>query len=230
MKKNIPELGTMFVEQLGASTLQELDSLITRLCSPTSCPQFDALFGVPETDAAIKQLSARLTGDGGYRFPTLQISEAIKAHPNAHLTRYHFDRHTEKFESMIPGWGAHHGVELFFVFGNNTCKNILSEERVFAKKVQSVWIEFVTAASPEASSLPKVTGSVLPSAGKAVKKGGEGEAIVFGSHLEISRGAVERLSVEEVDFWSSSYAYTAEQTKLRRAGDVGFNLAKGIRP
>jgi hypothetical protein len=132
---------------------------------------------------------------------------------------------------MMPGCGAHHGVDLFFVFGNKMSKTILSEEEIaFVKKVQSVWIEFVTAASPEASSLPKVTGSVLPSAGEAVKEGGEGEAIVFGSDLKVSKGAVERLSVEEVDFWRTSFAYAAEQAKLGRASDVGFNLAKSIKP
>lgn len=228
----------MFVAQLGASTLEEHDSLISRLCPLSSRPQFTAIFGTPSTDTEVQHLSMRLTGDGGYRFPTLQISEAIKAHPSAQLTRYHFDRHTEKLEGMMPGIGAHHAVDLFFVFGNATARGLLNEEeKGFAKKVQAVWIEFVTAASPMASTLPKVLGSLYPdtSSGDGVGAGeevvvAEKEAIVFGKDLEVTRGAVERLSVEEIAFWRKFYAYTAERAKLGRADDVGFNLAKGIKP
>ncbi|KAK5827838.1 Alpha/Beta hydrolase protein [Linnemannia elongata] len=235
---NTRDEGTMFVAQLGASTLEEHDSLISRLCPLSSRPQFTAIFGTPSTDTEVQHLSMRLTGDGGYRFPTLQISEAIKAHPSAQLTRYHFDRHTEKLEGMMPGIGAHHAVDLFFVFGNATARGLLNEEeKGFAKKVQAVWIEFVTAASPMASTLPKVLGSLYPdtSSGDGVGAGeevvvAEKEAIVFGKDLEVTRGAVERLSVEEIAFWRKFYAYTAERAKLGRADDVGFNLAKGIKP
>ncbi|KAG9070486.1 Carboxylesterase 5A [Linnemannia hyalina] len=222
----------------GASTLEEQDPLISRLCPLSSRPQFTTIFGTPSTDTEVQHLSMRLTGDGGYRFPTLQISEAIKAHPTAQLTRYHFDRHTEKLEGMMPGMGAHHGVDLFFVFGNATARGLLNkEEKGFVKKVQAVWIEFVTAASPMASTLPKVLGSLHPttSSGEGVGAGEEAvvaekEAIVFGDDLKVTRGAVERLSAEEIAFWWKSYAYAAEQAKLGRAGEVGFNLAKGIKP
>ncbi|KAF8928904.1 hypothetical protein BGZ47_001373 [Haplosporangium gracile] len=239
MTGNTRDEGSMFVAQLGASTLQEYDPFISRFCPISDRPQFNTIFGTPKTDTDVQHLSMRLTGDGGYRFPVFQVSEAIMAHPRALLTRYHFDRHTEKLESMMPGIGAHHGVDMFFVFGNATARNLLNEEeREFVKKVQEVWIEFVTAPSPKASTLPKVTKSLYPATsalGEDVGAGEEAvvaekEAIVFGDDLEVTRGAVERLSMEEIAFWRKSFAYTAEQAALGRASEVGFNLVKGIKP
>ena len=92
-----------------------------------------------------------------------------------------------------------------------------------------VWIAFVTAISPRASTLiPKVTGSIYPSE-EVVKEEDEGEAFVFGKDLEISRGAVERFSAEIV-FWRKPFAYCAKQTLLGKGADYyGFDLPKGLK-
>ncbi|KAF9085645.1 hypothetical protein BGX23_009492 [Mortierella sp. AD031] len=223
---NTRDEGTMFVGQVGATILTEYDPFVARICEPDDRDQFNQIFGIPTTDADVAKICTRIVGNGGYRFAALQVSEAIKAHPTCQLTRYHFDRHTEKIEAMLPGMGAHHGVDMFFTFGNEICLAILSEEeKSMIRKVQGVWIEFVAAESPKAAALiPKVVGSVLPGAADAKE-----EAIVFGADLKISTGVVERISAEEVGFWKRSSAFEVKQAQLGKAADHGFDLAKGIK-
>ncbi|KAG0378244.1 hypothetical protein BGX24_004428 [Mortierella sp. AD032] len=244
MTGNTADEGTMMLAQLGATSLAEYNSFITRLCSPQDRATFTTLYATPppKTDAETQSLSTRIIDNYGFRYPAHQLSQAILAHPHAQLSRYHFDRHTDKIESMAPGMKAHHGVELFFVFGNQTCLNILSEEeRVLARKVQSVWIEFVTASSPKvATQIPKISSGLLatspsyPSSTDVVGAGEEAvvaekEAIVFGKDFEVSRGTVERLSAEEIAFWRKAMAFAAEQTRLGKASEYGFDLAKGFK-
>ncbi|KAG0279188.1 hypothetical protein BGZ95_002042 [Linnemannia exigua] len=244
MTGNTADEGTMMVAQLGATTLAEYEPFIARLCSPQDREIFTTLFATPppKTDTEVQALSTRIVDNYGFRYPAHQLSQAILAHPHAQLSRYHFDRHTDKIESMVPGMGAHHGVELFFVFGNQICLNILSEEeRELIGKVQSVWIEFVTASSPEVSTqIPKVSSGLLattpsyPSSTDVVGAGeevvvAEKEAIVFGKDFEVSRGVVERLSAEEIAFWRKATVFAAEQAQLGKASEYGFDLTKGFK-
>ncbi|KAF9908121.1 hypothetical protein EC991_010249 [Linnemannia zychae] len=244
MTGNTADEGSMMSPQLGVTALAEYERFITRLCAPQDRETFTRLYATPtpKTDADVQALSARVIDNYGFRFPAHQLSEAILAHPRAQLTRYHFDRHTDKIESMFPGMNAHHGVEMFYLFGNQTCLNILSEEeRVMVRKVQAVWIEFITAPSPKAATqiLKVSSGSLLPASStpsSAIDTVGTGEeavvaekeAIVFGRDLEVSTGVVERLSVEEIAFWRKAMAFAAEQTQLGKASEYGLDFAKGI--
>ncbi|KAG0201222.1 hypothetical protein BGX28_005900 [Mortierella sp. GBA30] len=219
--------GTMFTNLFNAVTVNNFAKLKARLCAPGDSEVFDRLFRIPRRDADTLLISDRILNDGLFKYPLLQISEAIFAHPTCHLTRYHMDVQVEALNSIEPRLKAMHGTEAFFTFGNDFSIVLLSdEERAFIRKVQQVWIEVVTAESPEKSNLPKVShaDSVNPSGNKAVVE----EALVFGVDLKVKNGVVERMSAEEIAFWNRSSAYAAEQSKLGRGAEVGFDIFRSV--
>ncbi|KAG9070484.1 hypothetical protein KI688_008020 [Linnemannia hyalina] len=246
--------GTMIVEELGASTVADFEPFKRRVCDPADHDLFDQIFGVPSTDAEAYSISSRLLNSGVFRFPTFEVSEAILAHPTCQLSRFHMDTVIHKIDNMIPGWGAHHGVDLPFTFGGESTVKLLSdEEREMSRKVQAVWVEVVTAASPEASSLPLVN-CVLPRTVNPHKKEkekekeveivieGDGngivvvaaeieeeEAVVFSRDLRVTRGPVERMTSEEIGFWRRSAAYAVKQAAEGRAEVFGFVLSPPLR-
>ncbi|KAF8928902.1 hypothetical protein BGZ47_001371 [Haplosporangium gracile] len=246
--------GTIIVEELGASTVADFEPLKRRLCDPVDYDLFDQIFGVPSTDAEACSISSRLLNSGEFKFPIFEVSEAILAHPTCQLSRFHMDCVIQKIDNMIPGWGAHHGVDLPFTFGGKSTVKLLSdEERGMSRKVQAVWVEAVTAASPEASSLPLVN-CVLPRAVKSHKEaekekekeeegvieGDDGivveaveieeeEAVVFSRDLRVTRGSVERMTSDEIWFWRRSAAYATKQAAEGRAEDFGFILSPPLR-
>lgn len=243
----------MIVGELGASTMADFEPLKRRVCDPVDYDLFDQIFGIPSTDAEACSISSRLLNSGEFRFPTFELSEAILAHPTCQLSRFHMDTVIHKIDNMIPGWGAHHSVDLPFTFGGESTVNLLSdEEREMSRKVQAVWVEVVTAASPEASSLPLVN-CVLPRTVKPHKEKEtekevetmiegedngivmeaveieEEEAVVFSQDLRVTRGPVERMTSEEIGFWRRSAAYATKQAAEGRAGIFGFVLSPPLR-
>lgn len=212
---------------LGATSLEAFASLKTRLCPPSDSTFFDTLFGIPCTDAEAEIISARLTGNGIFKYPSLQVCQAILAHPTAQLTRFHFDTHIKGEEEVMQGLGAHHGVEMFFTFGGKVAEDLLDvNEREMIKKVQEAWIEVITAHSPESSSLPKVTSSLIPQNNKTdtLPK----EAIVFGNDMQIHKVIAERMSVDEIEFWKRASAFAVEKNTEGRGRQVFFDFSQGI--
>ncbi|KAG0378242.1 hypothetical protein BGX24_004426 [Mortierella sp. AD032] len=237
--------GTMIVEELGASTVADFDPFKRRLCDPGDYDLFDQIYGIPTTDAEACAISSRILNSGTFKFPTFEVSEAILSHPTCQLSRFHMDTVIQKVENMIPGWGAHHGVDLPFTFGEGASggegmrESLLSEdEQAMSRKVQEVWIEMVTAASPEASSLPLVN-CVLPRSAELKDKEKEAEeeglvdqeeeAVVFSRDLRARRGAVERMTLEEIEFWRRSAKFAAQQAVEGRAEQFGFVLSLPLR-
>ncbi|KAF9981774.1 Cocaine esterase [Mortierella antarctica] len=203
------------------ATPETIAKLKGRLCAPGDDEVFDRIFGVPKTDADAIKIYDHLFNNGFFKYPTLQASEAILAHPTCRLTRYHFDVQVQQTNELHPDLKAHHGADLYFIFGNKTALSMLSEdERLFVRKVQEVWIEFVTTKTPEGSHLPKVSNAFPASTSE--------EAIVFGADLKVGRGVVERMTAEEVEFWRRSFAYAAQQAQLGRGVDVGFDIFKAL--
>ncbi|KAF9568875.1 Cocaine esterase [Mortierella alpina] len=203
------------------ATPETITKLKGRLCAPGDEELFDQIFGEPKTDADAVNIYDHIFNNGFFNYPTLQASEAILAHPTCRLTRYHFDVQVQHTNKLHSGLKAHHGVDLYFIFGNKTALAMLSEEeKVFVRKVQEVWIEVVTAKSPEDSHLPKVS-NVLPASTSD-------EAIVFGADLKVGVRPVERMTAEEVEFWKRSFAYAAQQAQLGRGVDFGFDIFSAV--
>ncbi|KAF9542319.1 hypothetical protein EC957_002125 [Mortierella hygrophila] len=204
-------------------------SLKTRLCPPSDSALFDTVFGIPSTDAEATIISVRLTGNGIFKYPTFQVSQAILAHPTAQLTRFHFDTHIKGEEKVMQGLGAHHGIDMFFTFGGKVAEDLLDvRERGMIRKVQEVWVEVITAHSPESSSLPKVSSSssLLPTdneTGTLPK-----EAIVFGNDMQVHKDIAERMSIDEIEFWKRASAFAVEKTTKGRGHQVFFDFYQGI--
>jgi len=229
-------LGTALNPQLGATTLGTFAKLKARICGdqPSEGTIFDELFGIPTTDQEASTISSKVLCHGNFKYPALQASEAILSHPICQLSRYHFDRQTDKIESMIPGLGTHQGVDLYFIFGDrDVSASMLSPAEIaFVKKVQEVWIEFTTAKSPEASFLISKVNYVIPLSAQdrelQLVEEDPKEALVFGQDLEIREAAVERMSRDEIAFWKRSHAHAAEQAKLGRGSEVGFDFFRPL--
>lgn len=221
---------------MGATTLGTFAKLKARICGDQSSEGeiFDELFGIPTTDKEASTISSKVLCHGNFKYPALQASEAILSHPICQLSRYHFDRRTDKIEGMIPGLGAHQGVDLYFIFGDrDVSASLLSpEEMSFVKKVQEVWIEFTTAKSPEASFLISKVNYVIPLSDQEKEQQqvdeDPKEALVFGQDLKVREDAVERMSRDEIAFWKRSHAYAAEQAKLGRGSEVGFDFFRPL--
>ncbi|KAI1320271.1 hypothetical protein EDD11_001486 [Mortierella claussenii] len=246
--------GTGFNPRLGATNLTAFQLLRRRLSPPDQYALFDQIYGVPKTDAEAITMSTRAIAEGGFDFPALLIQEAIVARLGRRVSRYYFDRHADRIESMAPGLGAFHGIDLFFVFGNDHAKQALSkEERAFSKQVQAVWIEFVTAKSPDTSMLPTIrhpgpqkamttttttttTTTHQDVSGKKEKmtthilQVKSDESIVFGKDLKVGRDVAERLSEDVMLFWRRSEAYAIREARAGRGADCGGELYEPLTP
>lgn len=161
-----------------------------------------------------------------FRYPSYQVSQAILAHPTCRLTRFHFDTEIHAEEQVMPGLGAHHGIDMFFTFGGKVARDLLSEsEQGMVRNVQEVWIEVITAESPESSTLPKITTTLLPS---SPTDSFPKEAIVFGNDMQIHRDVAERMSAEEIEFWKRAQAFAKEETDKGRGREVFLDFLQGI--
>ncbi|KAG0201864.1 hypothetical protein BGX28_005436 [Mortierella sp. GBA30] len=226
---------TACVQQLGACTLEDFAILKSRICPPSESVLFDTIYGVPQTDEEARTISVRIVNGGYFRFSLLQTSLAIRALPSCKLSRFHFDRPTDKIEAMAPGLGAHHMVDLFFTFANEAASRVLSEQEMqFAKSaVLPTWIEFANAVTPEQSSIPLVVHDAsLYGTDIGDSSGGDGDgdmAIVFGKDLTVHQEVpVERMTRDEVKFWLRSNAFQAEEAKKGRQAQIGFDLLKPL--
>ncbi|KAF9568874.1 hypothetical protein EC968_002808 [Mortierella alpina] len=213
--------GTLFPSGFNVTVPENVVKLKSRLCAPGDDAMFDRVFGIAKSDTEATEIAVRLLGSGLFDFPNLQASKAILEHPTCRLTRYHFDVQVKRTNELLPGSKAHHAADLYFALGNKALLSMLSdEERLFVRKVQEVWIEVVTAKSPEDSYLPKIS-NVLPTSTAD-------EAVVFGADLKVGRGVVERMPAEEVEFWRRSFVHAAVQSKLGRGLGVGINTFQAL--
>ncbi|KAG0378564.1 hypothetical protein BGX24_003494 [Mortierella sp. AD032] len=225
--------GTVFAAMIGAATLDAFPAFKSRICPPQDYAHFDKIFGIPETDYDAERISARLVGNGFLKFPSLQVSETVVAGSLAgcQLTRFHFDteihihpQQGKQGEQQHVELGAHHGIDMFFTFGGPVAKRVLpsDKEQAMIRQVQEVWIEVITASSPQSSPLPKISATTTASLLDSNKK----EAIVFGKDMEVHQGVAERMSEEEVEFWRRSEAFVLEQTDRGQGRNVFFDVAK----
>jgi hypothetical protein len=171
-----------------------------------------------------------------FKYPSYQVSQAILAHPTCRLTRFYFDTQIQAVEQAMPGLGAHHGVDMFFTFGGKVTNFLSESEQGMIRKVQEVWIEVITAQSPESSTLPKITTTtLLPSSSSSsssppspTNNSFPKEAIVFGKDMQIHHDVAERMSAEEIEFWKRSQAFAVEETDKGRGRQVFFDFFQGI--
>ncbi|KAI9232004.1 MAG: hypothetical protein BYD32DRAFT_184723 [Podila humilis] len=216
-------LATAIAEEFSGRTVAMFTKLRARLCLASDFAIFDRLYDTPATDAEALTLSVKIINDGMIKYPLLAQSLAFLDMPGTQLSRYHFDRSIAKVDTILPTFGAFHGVDLAYNFGTDVVLDALTtEERAFVPKVQQVWIDFLSYDPEEAILVPKVSYALPSSHSELDKK----EAIWFKKDCTMGRAEVETLTAEEEVFWRRSYAYVAIKAKEGYSTEYGFSMFK----
>ncbi|OAQ29434.1 alpha/beta-hydrolase [Linnemannia elongata AG-77] len=213
--------GRMFVPTLGAKNLKRWPRFFARNCPPGQEKEFEAIYGIPKTDAEAASISAIVLSDSVFLYPIHATSRALlDGQPQLEMSRFHFDRPLQIVEDMELGLGAHHAAELPFVFGSDTYQEVFSEaEKELSLRVMEVWILFAWGETSRQHGLKHGQNSLLPS---DVGVGGQRkEAIVFTEECTVEKKLVERLDARTLAFWRQSElwlkAKREEQYKQRQS-------------
>ncbi|KAG0226811.1 hypothetical protein BGW42_003350 [Actinomortierella wolfii] len=207
--------GTMFIRELGAASMKRWPKFVARYCPPGHEQEFARLYGTPTTDAEAAQISAQVLSDSVFLYPIYATSRALlkknsgltaQPHKPIEIQRYHFDRPMQIVEEMGLNMGAHHAVELPFVFGAGPFKELLNdEEKELSRRAQLVWILF--AWNETTFPFSRSITNLLPAdIGVATK-----EAIVFTEQCTVEQGQVERLSDAKLKLWEAHERWILEK-------------------
>ncbi|KAK3813058.1 MAG: Alpha/Beta hydrolase protein [Benniella sp.] len=207
--------GSMFVPELGASSLKKWPRFVTRYCPPGEEREFEAIYGTPQTDADAVRISGNVLSDTVFLYPihatTLALMDSTESSHRKEpleLARYHFDRPLDIVEPMGLGLGAHHAVELPFVFGPDVCLDMFSDvEKALSLRVQELWILFAWGVTSRQYGLKHGFNSILPAGVGEAKK----EAIVFTEEGAVEKTHVERLDGRKLAFWRRCEAWSKKQ-------------------
>ncbi|KAG0200900.1 hypothetical protein BGX28_006175, partial [Mortierella sp. GBA30] len=202
--------GRMFVPTLGAKSLKHWPRFLARNCPPGLEKEFEAIYGSPKTDAEAASISAIVLNDSVFLYPIHATSKALMETRETgrnkyflEIARFHFDHPLQVVEEMGLGLGAHHAVELPFVFGSDMYLDLFTDaEKVLCLKVMETWILFAWGETSRQSGLQHGGNSLLPA---DVGVGGQRkEAIVFTEQSTVEKKLVERLDARTLDFWKKS--------------------------
>ncbi|KAF9361644.1 hypothetical protein BGX26_000596 [Mortierella sp. AD094] len=203
--------GVMFVPELGAKSLKKWPRFKARYCPPGEEKEFETIYGEPKTNAEAASISAVVLSDVVFLYPIHATSLAL-AHSREmnqskeplQIARYHFDRPLKIIDDMGLGLGAHHAVELPFVFGSGMYLDLLSEEeKALSQRVMETWILFAWGEVTRQHDLRYGLASLLPADAGVKSK----EALVFTEECTVDKTLVERLDTRTLSFWRRSEAW-----------------------
>ncbi|KAF9324194.1 hypothetical protein BG006_000775 [Podila minutissima] len=205
--------GSMFVPVLGAKGLKHWPRFVARNCPPGMEKEFEAIYGVPSTNAEAAQISAVVLSDSVFLYPIHATSRALLCGEHGgqrEVVRFHFDRPLQVVEDMQLGLGAHHAVELPFVFGSDTYLDLLNEEeKVLSQRMMETWILFAWGETSRQHGLRHGEGSLLPAdVGVGRQKM---EAITFTEQGTVEKRPVERLDARTLGFWRKTEQWQQQQ-------------------
>ncbi|KAG0054304.1 hypothetical protein BGZ83_011509 [Gryganskiella cystojenkinii] len=201
--------GTAVTATFGERTLTTWPVIRQKFVStPELRDLFDSVYGIPETDEDVVQLTAKLMGDSLFLSLTSKLVETLKERQRREASstkfqvqQYHFDAGLQKVEEKVPGLGAFHGVEIPYVFGSPAYDTVLSEEeKLFGAEVQRIWLAI-------ANRIPLTVKDRAPKIG---------EAIVFAESLEVKleEDHDARISKEARRFWTLQTDSLAREDQL----------------
>ncbi|KAF9115330.1 hypothetical protein BGX27_008210 [Mortierella sp. AM989] len=211
--------GIMFVPELGAKSLKHWARFKARYCPPDEEKEFEAIYGVPKTNAEAISISAAVLSDSVFLYPihatSLALAHSREVNQNKEsleIARYHFDRPLKIVDDMNLGMGAHHAVELPFVFASGIYLEILTEdEKVLSQRVMETWILFAWGETSRQHNLRHGLASLLPSDAGVKSK----EAMVFTEQCTVEKTLVERLDARTLSFWRRSEAWIKRRLEER---------------
>ncbi|KAG0045911.1 hypothetical protein BGZ83_008885 [Gryganskiella cystojenkinii] len=223
--------GVMFVPVLGAKSLKRWPRFQARNCAPGLEKEFEAIYGVPKTDAEAAAISALVLSDSVFLYPIHAATRALMSSSEVagqrkeplEIARFHFDHPLQIVEDMELGLGAHHGAELPFVFGSDAYLDMFTEqEKALNKRMMEVWILFAWGETSREHGLRFGQNSLLPA---DIGVGGQKrEAITFTEECTVEKKLVERLDErtlvywrkheQAIKVWNEEHARKKQQSKL----------------
>ncbi|KAF9175808.1 hypothetical protein BGX21_003938 [Mortierella sp. AD011] len=211
--------GTMFVPELGANSLKKWPRFKARYCPPGEEKEFEAIYGEPKTNAEAASISAVVLSDVVFLYPIHATSLALvhsremnQSKEPLQIARYHFDRPLKIVDDMNLGLGAHHAVELPFVFGPSMYLDMFSEEeKALSQRVMEMWILFAWGEVTRQHDLKHGLASLLPADAGVKSK----EALVFTEECTVEKTLVERLDTRTLSFWRRSEAWVKRRLEER---------------
>ncbi|KAF9912526.1 hypothetical protein BX616_010315, partial [Lobosporangium transversale] len=152
---------------MGPTTLKGLPRLYERFCPPDEVSQqlWEKVYGKPKTDLDAKKVSEQVLDHCVFAYPVFSVLRVLSkrkdldsSQPSTQslregskegeerfkLFQYYFERSIEAVDAVGRGWGAHHGLDLVYVFGPDyALEKVLNEdEKRFMERVQTMWIQF----------------------------------------------------------------------------------------
>lgn len=229
--------GRTFVPFLGAKSMKRWDRFFARNCPPdeASRREFEQIYGIPKTDKEARQISSKVISDSVFLYPTHAASVALmkKENPALDLVRFHFDRPLKLLQDMGIFIGAHHAIEIPFVFGSDAALALFKDpaEKELSRRMMEIWILFAWGETSRQYGLARhsransSTGAgfmngLLPS---DIGAKGRGEALVFSEQATVERGLCERLDDRTLAFWRKHERWVTE----RRAKQYAVKMKKG---
>ncbi|KAF9898472.1 hypothetical protein BX616_003971 [Lobosporangium transversale] len=222
--------GKMFVPELGCKSLKHWPRFKARYCPPGEEKEFEAIYGEPKTNEEAADISAVVISDSVFLYPihatSASLLQQVKHKEQGQepaisrdVVRFHFDRPLKVVEDMGMGLGAHHAVELPFLFGSDIYLDLMTEEeKALSKQMMTLWILFAWGETSRQHSLKNGLDSLLPADVGVQRK----EALVFTENCTVEKTLVERLDARTLAFWRRSEAWI--KAKREKQSSPGAKL------
>ena len=217
--------GAMFVDSLGTSTVEGWARVTEKYCPPDteSRQKWERFYGpIIEDKDAIRQ-SAKVIEHSLFAYPEYSTLRALSKRDDLGrgfgLYQYYFDRSIDLVDKRGQEWGAHHGVDLVFVFGPDFAveKVFKPEEKDLMGKVQTMWILFAHGETnlPSLNNGKETAVGFSNGLGRPVDEfdyhASHKEAVEFTKDAKVAEAHANRVGSEILEFWEQSEQWTHRQ-------------------
>ncbi|KAG0320793.1 hypothetical protein BGZ99_004299 [Dissophora globulifera] len=220
---------SMFPGNLGATTVAAWPRIVEKYCPPnkTSRDAWDKIYGRIESDEDALKASVKVIEHSLFTYPDFSALRALSkrkdlgSHDGFELFQYYFDRSIAAVDAKGQGLGAHHGVDMVYVFAPDLALDevFTEEEKRFSEQVRTTWILFAHGETLNKEHFPaRITRPVDDYGYHATEK----EAIVFSKDLKIDRDRVNRQGEAVLKFWEESERWVHETRELKKDSEEGL--------
>ncbi|KAG0004997.1 hypothetical protein BGZ79_007309 [Entomortierella chlamydospora] len=220
MVGDVKDEGSLFGASLGCDTVEGWARVTEKYCPPDdeSRKKWEDLYGAIKTGQDALEASIKVVKDSLFIFPDYSTLRALskrkdlKKSPSQdegfELFQYYFDRSIAAVDAKGVNLGAHHGIDLVFLFGPDfAIENVFTEEeRQLSERFQMTWILFAHGETSDPHFPARITHPLDDFEYHAKEK----EAIVFTAEYTVEKEYAHRNGREVLDFWEQSEKWTSE--------------------
>ncbi|KAF9415398.1 hypothetical protein BGZ76_004801 [Entomortierella beljakovae] len=218
---DVKDEGSLFGAALASATVEGWTRMAEKYCPPgmEARKKWEALYGPIKTDEDAFNSSAKVAEHTIFTYPdfctlrALSQREDLKASPGQdqgfELFQFFFDRHLDAVEARGEHIGAHHGIDLVFLFGPDLAIESVftEEEKELSIKLQTTWIFFAHGETLAKEYFPVRITRSLDDYEYHEK---EQEAILYSAQCTIGKVSSIRQGRLVIDFWQESEYWTKE--------------------